>query len=436
MWKLSLQHYLSDNNGGGEGAGMSGIDLGLSYWLPQTSFAVDITKRTVVETGQEGSFPRIVADVKISPMAVADPTSRHSLRIDAGFFEKISLTISLDDRGFIQSVNSEASRDISPALTFVGKLVPLLSALPVMGVLPVEPKPPASLEKQWDEAFEFLARIKARLEDRVKELLEKLCDDLPSDQIASCGAALDALQSHLATISQARRAWIAGHAGTLETRSWRLAPVDLLRIEEPALPEEIEDPAVPTAQADMAGSFGALVAIVDPEREQGRDNDTKESLVDQVALRRSRPATVGTYLRTDPLGRTWRLEPASVNSMDIVDGFSATDRLSIDGSWRRAEKFELSYHPDMSLKTFGFASTPSASAVATSIGEVIDGVTAARKAAAERDSAADRELEAATTQLNLLKVANESEILAATRARAAELAVLEQQKKLREAAAG
>jgi len=63
-------------------------------------------------------------------------------------------------------------------------------------------------------------------------------------------------------------------------------------------------------------------------------------------------------------------------------------------------------------------------------------VTVARKELTERSTAADRELETASTQLNLLKIANESEVLAATQQRAVELAVLEQQKKLRGSAPG
>ena len=128
------------------------------------------------------------------------------------------------------------------------------------------------------------------------------------------------------------------------------------------------------------------------------------------------------------------LDGTSVTPMDVVDRYSPIDEVPLDGSWLRSREFNLAYHPDMSLMTFGVGTTPTASAIATSIGDVMDAAGAAAKSVADRPTDEQNKLDAAKTQLDLLKTTNDYEMLSATRAQSVEVAVLEQQKALRDAA--
>ena len=146
-------------------------------------------------------------------------------------------------------------------------------------------------------------------------------------------------------------------------------------------------------------------------------------------------AVLGVYLL--PVDATSQERPGVSTLLPCATWTSSTkrsprDHLSLNGRWLHKEKFvELSYHPDMSLKTFGLQ---------LHVERVGDGhldredcwsaAAAARTSIAAVPSAEKRQLEAATTQLDLLKTASEFEVLSATRARAAEVAVLEQKVKL------
>ena len=63
---------------------MSTLGLGLSYWLPCSEFRVDVTKRSIVETHENGSKLASVADVEVATAVVEDPSSRYSLFVEAG----------------------------------------------------------------------------------------------------------------------------------------------------------------------------------------------------------------------------------------------------------------------------------------------------------------------------------------------------------------
>lgn len=412
---------------------MSDLGLGLSYVLPRTEFTVDVTTRSVVLATDGGHVLDSVTDVQLASAAVADTDHRHTLRVDAGLLEKISLVLTLDDRGFITALNSEAGRDISPVVSLVGKAVSLATAVLVLGVQAPPAATPDYLEEEWEQRNPELENLRGLLSARAASLLTDLVDEASTPvQLADLGRALEAVQDQLAAVSQARRAWIAGQSTEPVQHSWRLAPADLHRVDGAVLPDAIS----PTTGSPLTGplqtmaDLGVLAAIADPNRSDTPPTHS-EMEPDCIALRRSRPVVVGIYTKGPDSG--WTLDQASMRHMDVVDDFSPTDPLSIDGSWWRMNKFELSFHPDMSLKTFGVGSTSSVAAVATSAGEVMDALGQARKDLAARPTADEEALARAKTQLDLLTAVSGHEVLAATRGRAAELAVLEQQKKLREA---
>ncbi|WP_433043433.1 hypothetical protein [Dactylosporangium sp. CS-033363] len=421
---------------------MSEVGLGLGYWLPRTRFAIAVTPRTVVRIDEGRSHVEEVQDVRVTPAVVQDPASRHTLTVRASLLETVAVTIELDDRGFIQSINSRSGKDYSPIVSLVGKAVGLAATFYTGGVAAITGDLPrqwreASLEDGWNALHPGLADAATALAERTDELLARLGHpETTAAGIAELGRALDVLQQQLAAISEARRGWIAGHARTFETTTWQLAPAELLRVAGPGLPDALVDPPVPPAQADMSRDWHVLLAIADPDRPAGAAATAERDLTDHVALRRSRPVTIGVY-RPHPGrdGGAWHLDPDSPAQLDIVDELSVTDLLPLDGSWHRDNKFVLAYHPDMSLKSFGIESAPAVAGLSTSIGEVLDAVAQARKDVAARPSAEEEAAARAKTQLELLQSLNSAEILAATRARSAELAALEQQKKLREAAA-
>jgi hypothetical protein len=255
----------------------------------------------------------------------------------------------------------------------------------------------------------------------------------PAAELDALGKATEAVQRQLATVSEARRSWIAGQASDGSKQTWRLAPVDLYPVNAAVLPESLVPDAgrMSPSSRELADQHAVLAAIADPDRQpQKVANDPMPR--DHVALRRSRPVTVGVYTRDPSAG--WTLDDKSLRALDVVDEFCPIDPLSLDGSWWRMKKFELSYHPDMSLKTFGISSTSSLAGVATSTGDLFDALGQARKDIAARPSADEKERDRAKVQFELLQASSQYEVLAATRYRSAELAVLEQQKKLREAA--
>lgn len=405
---------------------MADIGLGLSYWLPRTEFGVEATLRTSVATDMPGaSRLATTRDVVLSVTTVEDQNERKTLGIDAGLLEKIDLTVSLDDRGFIQSVNSESSRDVSPIISLLGKAVTLAAAILVD--LPDETQ--TTLEENWAAAHPLLNSSLIALIAKSEALLTRVADPtLEPGATVEAAAALDVVQTQLGLISQMRRSWIAAQASVVGMVSRRFSPAALHLVEEPDLPESL--PAGTTfanpQMAEMAATFGVSLAIVDPMREPPQDEEA-DDLVDLLALRRSRPVAVGVYLRG--VDRAWSLEPASVRRLDVVDEYSTTDYLRLDGSWLRAKTFELTYHPDMSLKSFGFGSTSSVSAIATSTEGAVDAIVAAKASMESRKTDDQRALESAKTQLELLQAANDFEVLSATRTRAAELALLEQQRK-------
>lgn len=415
---------------------MAHVGLGLGYWLPRTEFGITLVRRKkVVPSTDRGSHVVDVVDVSVAPSAVEDPRAHHSLTIDAGLLEKLSLTISLDDRGFITGLNSESGRDVSPVLDLVGKAVGLAAAavtvVGVVGALPVSGAgvEEDSLEQQWEDANPGLAALLGPLTAQSRNLLVAVTEaDDPKD-VVDIGAALEVVQSHLAAISLARRTWIADRNAVVDTTTLQLSPSELFQIDDQTLPSTLEDHTRWAAGGrSLSKEFNVIVAIADQRRDEsgsGSEAALDSDRIDVVVLRRPRKAVTGVYLRVDG---TWQLDASSVQHLDIVDEDSASDLLSLDGSWLRTKTFELAYHPDMSLKTFGFTSTPTASSVATATGGIADALVAAKKTLTPTTSAEQRQLDAAKTQLELLKTANEFDVLSATRARAAELAALEQQR--------
>jgi hypothetical protein len=414
---------------------MGKVGLGLGYRLPRTQVSVRTTHRNTVVSGDNGSVVAQVVDVELQPSAVEDASQRMILFVDQGLLEKISLKVELDDRGFIQSLNGTAGRDVSPVISLLGKAIGLAATIAILGLVdvPAQTTPGNTLDEKWRAKFPDLEVRRAELEAQAKRLLAQVADaTTQTPDITAAGRALDVVQGQLSLISQARRAWIAGHAAVVGSKAWKFTTSELCKVDGSEFPDELTNPRISTALRPMTTEFETLVAIIDDERPPPVRRKTEETLIDQVALRRSRPAQLAIYR----LSRgSWLLDPTSVRSLDIVDSFSTLDYMSLEGTFLRERSFELTYHPDMSLKTFGLTTTSNVAAIATSTGEVMDAIGAARKALSEKPSEDEVELEKAKTQLDLLKTASEYEVLSATRERAGEAAVLEQEKKIRDARA-
>ncbi len=398
----------------------------LQYRMPETVFTATVTRRMQIVRDDNGSLLFPVVDVALSHAPGPDLTNGRLLAIDAGLLEKLALTVALDGNGLITAVNSETSRDFSPVISLVGKAVGLAASL----LLRDPEAETRSLEQQWADTHAGLAGHLEALLTQVDRLLATMSDAAGSPHsIATAGRALDAVQSQVASISQVRRDWIVGKAGVVDTASVTLRPFELLRLHEVEMPDVLDAPDIPSMQSRLADDFSCLVAVIDPDRGTEATSHVGWAMdQDVLCLRRSRPVTVGIYLKGED---AWSLDQESVQRLNVVDRFSEDNLISLDGSWFRTKSFELAYNPDMSVKTFGVKSVSSVSAVATSLGEVFDAAAAARDKAAKRPSAAAQELAAARARLDLLNAATEYEVLSATRERAAAVAIAEQLAKLR-----
>jgi hypothetical protein len=226
-------------------------------------------------------------------------------------------------------------------------------------------------------------------------------------EVIAAGQALDVLQIQLAAIAAARREWMASQATQDDPEVFMLAPADLVRVPD-GLAEQLYDVELSDTMQVIADDYGILIAVHDPHR--GKKDAEPTEVEDHVVLRRCRPVSVGVYRRTDR--RSWQLDTTKTLVLDVVDEFSEFDHVDLDGSWWRTGKVELAYHPDMSLKTFGVASTPGVSTVVSSFGKVSDAVVAARKA--DEGAAAKAKASRIKTTL-LMEASTEMEVLAAAR---------------------
>jgi hypothetical protein len=390
---------------------MAQVSLGLGYLLPLTRFSVVVDTRTVLNTNTPGvTMLASESDVRVAPEVVGDSTARQSLTLDAGLLEKISLTISLDDRGVIQSINTESGRDISPVLNLAGRVISL--ALPTAEIAA------AGLEDQWDGTHPALADLRTRLSQQSSTLLARMVEGGANEEtIARAGAALEKVQFQLASISALRRHWIESQVGITATNRATLTVADLPSHSEPEPPRTLPTglSLTPASQA-LADAAGVLVLLLDPDRE-AVEPSLPDPRQDFLTLRRTRAAAIAVYLlSTNELGVSeWALVPESVAQLDIVDRHSPLDSLSLDGAWLRSKKFELAFHPDMSLKTFGFSTTPAASAIATATGDALEAIGAAREKASGQASEDEQRLKRLKTKVDLLKTADEFELLSADR---------------------
>jgi hypothetical protein len=404
---------------------MSKPGFAVTYKMPLTKFEVSLTRRAAVQTTSAGSFLRAVVDVDVSSAVEPEPGSHQHLAIDIGLLEKLELKFTFDDNGLIESVNSESSRDITPVIGLVGKVVGLAAV--TMGAARAQDR---SLEVAWDATHETLGELRTGLSARSEALMRTLCETSEPSEIVVLGAALDVVQPQLSAIDLTRRAWIASQATADEPAAFTFVPDELVLVPGAGpLPAALGSPEVPPAQSSMA-AIGALLAICDPDRPARRPERPANRQIDHLVLRSPRPVEVGVYRHVDD---QWRLEPGSILKLDVVDRWSVDGLFSLNGSWMRTRKLDLSFHADKSVATFGLTSASSISSIASSVGGVVDSVGTVGKAWKARPTEDAAALAKAKTQLDLAKTANEMETLSATRDRAAELALLEQEKKIRDA---
>ena len=327
---------------------MTHVGLGLSYWLPETHFGVDAVRSRRIRRTAAGNFLADAVEISVSTRVVADTTSRQALHVRSGLWDKLSLTTALDDQGFLTSINSQSTRDFTPVISFVGKAVPLAVAS-VVTVL--ESPMTMSLEDQWAQTNANLARHHHALQVQVGSLLDQITRPQPPSAIVEIGKALEALESQLASISETRRSWVAAQAQEVGSGSLDLTPMELVAVPGSELPRELARPAVPPSMRELVEDYGALVALCDPLRPAEQVQQHSDSLGDRLVLRRSRPAKVGTYLGNG--SGTWTLQTEQVLEIDIVDRWSHTDYLSLQGSWLSPQNFALASHAEPAQKAIG-----------------------------------------------------------------------------------
>lgn len=355
-------------------------ELGLGYWLAQTQFSVTVVKRNELERRGKETFVRAVVDVAVKPSVEADPTGRQRLDLDSALLSDLSLTIDLDERGLLESISTDPDR-ISPRTVGPNELVPDPPSVAVTCNISAKGTPPSlSLEQQWSRNHEHLVGHAAQIETNIERLLNNLGHfDANPVVIAQSGQALEVLQAQLEAIGRAKQDWMATPAGEHQRAVWHLTTADLVRVDNEELPLSLAHAELSASLTEMAERFDVLVLMADGERPETRATPARHQSA--LALRRSRPAKIGVYVRSE-IG-DWDLQDGSVLALDVVDGFSRLDLIPLDGSWLRSTSFNLVFHADMSLKTFGTRS-PGRSRSAASNG------AATRPAASDKPRARPR----------------------------------------------
>jgi hypothetical protein len=165
------------------------------------------------------------------------------------------------------------------------------------------------------------------LTGRSSALLDKLASsDVPEADAVIVGQALTAVQSQIAVIVEARRAWIASHEMST-AMSKRLGLNDLLVFTGKAFPERLPEVEVPPGQEGLTAS-GCLVARLEPKAlRRGRPQAVGD---DVLILRKPRKIRLGVYLRKgqDEAGKPfWDLDADSVRFADVVDCYSDEEEL-------------------------------------------------------------------------------------------------------------
>lgn len=125
------------------------------------------------------------------------------------------------------------------------------------------------LEDLWREGNKELCDHLDKLTNRSRELLERLASSGETEaNTVVAGQALVAVQSQIAVIVEARRAWIASHEMSTTTTA-SLGIEDLFPFEGQAFPERATEFQTPSAQEDLVDS-GFLVARLEPSPPKSR----------------------------------------------------------------------------------------------------------------------------------------------------------------------
>jgi hypothetical protein len=425
--------------------------------------AVTVNRRLEVVTGDQGKHrlePAI--EVILKPKVVADPSAAVSFDINEQFLEALTLEVSLSEEGLLQSINTQASRDLTPVVSLIAKLIPLTTSLLLFAEGAAENFEGNTLEEEWATRHPLLARSYTALEQRTATLLDQLSQSLKPKDVSAVGAAIHVLRGELALIDRVRREWMVGWASAVETVLLDLKLSDVIRLEGQYLPATLAiDPESVLPPLRPLVDAGVAIAVADQFTAGPASLPGAE---DAILVRRARPVWVGIYRHpftapqpdqpptsdqsnaadagdvvsdlnpsTDlPIveGLQWQLTDAL--QIRVVDEVSPVDTIDVRGNWWQNRTVELSFHPNQTLKTYGITTASTIGAVVTAAGGVIDAAVAAGKTLAERPTAEEDTLQAAKQRLDMAKTSSEMAQLAATQERAAELAELEQRAKLAE----
>lgn len=401
----------------------------LRYRLPKTIFEVSATKRRTVRPFPSGSRLESEMELTVGARVRPDIRARCVTSVDESLLEAVSLSVSLDEDGLIDSLGTEAGRDLSPVIDLASKVISLAVSLAPVIFLTYEPEPSdgePTLEELWAAAYPRSYQALSKLGDQVGHYLGVLETSQLSADIIAAGEALTILHRELAAVDRMRRDWIAAQAEVHDPCFWALQTTDLLRLPKADLPAELSvDQSIPAGAQELA-ERGILIALVDLERRELPTERPDLERTDEIIFRRARPVTMGVYrLKSDG----WQLDPSFTRGLDIVDAHSTLDEVSLQGRWFRTRTIKLDVHPDRSVKTYAVTSGSTAAAAVTSVGGLFDAVKAIPGVGAAK---AQRELDDAKVKRDLLQTSSEYAQLSATRDRAVELAELEQRVKIAE----
>jgi hypothetical protein len=306
---------------------------------------------------------------------------------------------------------------------------------------------PGALRDAFNHAHPRTAALIADLSARAEQFLAGMrMGDGPAE-VEVFGSALVVVERELAAADRMRREWVAAQGFDVRDGRFEVDLADAVTVVEP-LPDRLPADTVvaPGGAEQLAGNYGLLVAVADPERADagtatgapgagisgvGREGYDR---VDELLVRQARPVTVAVYRRAPAVVSVpgtaakadgeWLRDDALTQYLDAVDAGSPVDVVAPQSHLGGDRMQNVSFYPSGSVRTFGvFSAAVPGAAVPPVAGEAF---LPARAGAPSRSDVAAAALEAAQLQLALLQASDEFTRLAATHAHGGELATLEQ----------
>lgn len=417
----------------------------LRYYLPTTVIGVRARIHYVVVFDELGGHLELRSDLEIAPRVTADRRARCTTRIEAGMLESNAFTVEFTANGLIGAIGTYTPGDPGGAPETTSR-IGRASRIDVGPSAEADPHEiaqratwtrPGALRAAFNRTHPRTAALIADLSARAEQFLAGMrMSDGPAE-VETFGQALTIVERELAAADRMRREWVASQGFQVRCGSWELDLAQTVLRSDVTPPSRLPaDTPVPGGDAAvLAEQYGALVVVFDPERARPEDADADLDVhrlerVDEILIRRSRPAAIVAYRRA-PAGvgepaeaaGEWVRDDGLTQHLDVVDGVSDLDVLAPHARVFGDRPLRLAFHSDGSLRAFGVA----AETVPAGSGAVAGGVAAAGTVPGpDRAAVATAAIEAARLQLALLNASDEFTRLAATHAHGGELTTLEQ----------